>query len=182
VVFEGWNTLFAERDPSGHAEMNALRLAHAVASLPDPRSVPLVALARREGAIHRYEGRGEADRPVLYTTLEPCPMCTVCLINAGVSRVVVGAPDPPSGTLAPSRLARLPSIWPQLAAAAGLDVVFCQSTDAGDPATYLSPGLRRELLECFARSRDHLDASLGFQGVLDFSQASDRALELLRGD
>jgi tRNA(Arg) A34 adenosine deaminase TadA len=30
---------------------------------------------------------------VVYTTLEPCPMCTIALLNAGVKRVVAGASD-----------------------------------------------------------------------------------------
>jgi tRNA(Arg) A34 adenosine deaminase TadA len=30
---------------------------------------------------------------VVYTTLEPCPMCAIALLNAGVKRVVAGASD-----------------------------------------------------------------------------------------
>ncbi len=180
VVFEGWNTLFAEHDPSGHAEMNAIRLAHAVATLPDPRSVPVVEHARRQGALRHYDRPGGRAESVLYTTLEPCPMCTVCLINAGVGRVVVGAADPPSGTLEAGRLARLPPVWPELAAAGGLAVTFCQSTEPDSIETFLPPQLRQELLDRFAASRARLDASLGAEGVIDFARASESALRLLR--
>lgn len=33
----------------------------------------------------------------LYVTLEPCPMCAGALVQARVSRLVYGAPDPKSG-------------------------------------------------------------------------------------
>ncbi len=173
VVFEGWNTLFAERDPSGHAEMNAIRLAHAAARLPDVRARAIVAHAAGQGALHVYPRPGDPASRVLYTTLEPCPMCTVCLINAGVDRVVIAAADPPSGTLEPTRLARLPEVWPELAA--GVEVVFCQSTDPSSPATYLPTDLQTELLDRFSRSRDRLDGELGSKGVLDFAAAAANA-------
>ena len=162
--------------------MNAIRLAHAVATLSDERSVPIVRQARQQHALHAYKHPGGQPERVLYTTLEPCPMCTVCLINAGIDRVIVGAADSPSGTLAPTRLASLPPMWPELAAAGGLDVVFCQSTDPHSPATYLSPELRHELLDRFSNSREHLDGALGAEGVLDSAKAFERARGLLGCD
>lgn len=33
----------------------------------------------------------------LYVTLEPCPMCAGAIINARISRVIIGAPDPKAG-------------------------------------------------------------------------------------
>jgi len=33
----------------------------------------------------------------LYVTLEPCPMCAGALVQARVSRLVYGAPDPKAG-------------------------------------------------------------------------------------
>jgi tRNA(Arg) A34 adenosine deaminase TadA len=173
VVCEGWNTLFAERDPSGHAEMNAIRLAHACSRLPDERARTIVAHAGRQAALHVHPRPGDPPSRVLYTTLEPCPMCTVCLINAGVDRVVIAAADPPSGTLEPSRLARLPEVWPELAG--GIEVVFCQSTDPSALATYLPPELQTDLLDRFSRSRDRLDGKLGSKGVLDFAAAAANA-------
>ncbi len=179
AIFEGWNTLFAEHQPSGHAEMNAIRLAHAVSALPDAAAAALVERAQRAEAIHVRPRGGPGGEQTLYTTLEPCPMCTVCLINAGVDRVVIAAADPPSGTLERSRLERLPDLWPQLAAAGGLQVSFCQSEDAGDPDTYLPADLHDELLGRFAESRSALDRELGVHGVLDFKKAGAQARALL---
>ncbi len=183
TVFEGWNTLFAEREPSGHAEMNAIRLAHAVASLPDEASAALVQKAREVGALHsRMRVDDAGSQRVLYTTLEPCPMCTVCLINAGVDHVIVVAEDPPSGALEHTRLSQLPPLWLHLAETSGLEVSFCQSTDPDDPITYLPLALHDELLESFAQSRAELDKSLGDHGVLDFETASSHAWALLHDD
>jgi tRNA(Arg) A34 adenosine deaminase TadA len=183
IVFEGWNTIFAEQEPSGHAEMNAIRLAHALASAPEEGSAAVIRRARAAGALHARALADDAiSERVLYTTLEPCPMCTVCLINAGVDRVIIAAADPPSGTLEQTRLHRLPPLWSHLAEASGLEVSFCQSQDEGDPATYLPIALHDELLDLFARSRVGLDESLSGRGVLDFDSASSHAWALLHGD
>lgn len=60
------NTVLARRDPTCHAEVNAIRAA-----------------ARRLGA---YELRG----CVIYSTTEPCPMCFAAIHWAGIGRVVSG--------------------------------------------------------------------------------------------
>ncbi len=67
------NSVEAERDASGHAEMTALRLA-----------------ARRLGS-PRLAGC------TLAVTLEPCPMCAAAAVHFRVRRVVFGAYDPKGG-------------------------------------------------------------------------------------
>lgn len=63
-------------DPTGHAELTALR----------------------EGA--RAYGRGwRLDGCTLVVTLEPCTMCAGALVLARVSRLVYGAPDPKAGAV-----------------------------------------------------------------------------------
>lgn len=73
VIGEGWNRPIAALDPSGHAEINALRQA-----------------AAARGA-YRLPGS------TLHVTLEPCPMCVGAMIHARVARVVFGAHDPKTG-------------------------------------------------------------------------------------
>ncbi len=73
VVGEGYNRPISSRDPTAHAEIQALRDA-----------------AQRLGN-YRLPGS------VLYVTLEPCAMCAGALMHARVARVVFGAPDPKSG-------------------------------------------------------------------------------------
>ncbi len=73
VVGVGLNTREAEADPTGHAEINALREAC------------------------RRAGRWRVDGATLYVTLEPCPMCAGALVNARVARLVYGAADPKAG-------------------------------------------------------------------------------------
>ena len=73
LVGRGWNCPISTRDPSAHAEIQALR--HAGQRLRN----------------YRMPGT------VLYVTLEPCPMCASALVHARVERVVFGASDPKGG-------------------------------------------------------------------------------------
>lgn len=165
VVALGANTVFGSRDPSGHAEMNAIRLAHRLGT-GERQHRGLSARVRDDSLLIRKIPRS-APQTILYTTLEPCPMCTVCIITAGIQRVVIAAEDPPSGALSPSRLGSLPPLWSELAGSIGLEVSFCQSTNPEDTDTYLAPALHDELIEIFLASRKPLDRALGGRGVLD---------------
>ncbi|MBX3184685.1 MAG: nucleoside deaminase [Polyangiaceae bacterium] len=64
-----------DADPTGHAEVLALRLA-----------------AERIGH-WRLTGA------TLYVTLEPCAMCAGALVNARIGRLVYGAADPKAGAV-----------------------------------------------------------------------------------
>ena len=67
------NQTITANDPSGHAEIVALRAAAA------------------EAGNHRLPGA------TLYVTLEPCAMCMGAIAQARISRVVFGAYDPKAG-------------------------------------------------------------------------------------
>lgn len=75
VLATGYNTRETQRDPLGHAEINAIR-----------------------AACERL-GSWRLDGCVLYVTLEPCPMCAGAILNARISRVVYGAADPKAGCM-----------------------------------------------------------------------------------
>lgn len=62
-------------DPTGHAEIIALRRAAAL--------------------LQRWRLWG----CTLYVTLEPCPMCAGALVNARIDRLVYGATDPKAGAI-----------------------------------------------------------------------------------
>jgi len=70
VIGEGWNRPIAARDPTAHAEIQALRAA-----------------AERTGN-YRLTGA------TLYVTLEPCDMCIGAMFHARITRAVYGATDP----------------------------------------------------------------------------------------
>ena len=70
IVGEGWNRPIAARDPTAHAEIQAMRAA----SL----------------SLKNYRLTGA----VLYVTLEPCDMCVGAMFHARIGRVVYGAKDP----------------------------------------------------------------------------------------
>ena len=73
LLSEGHNLTVTLADPTAHAEVVAIRLATA-----------------RQGD-WRLEGS------TLYTTLEPCTLCSGALVLARVPRVVYGAADPKAG-------------------------------------------------------------------------------------
>lgn len=73
VIGAGHNLSIAQSDPTGHAEVVALRNAA------------------------KFLGNYRLDACTLYVTLEPCAMCAGALLHARVGRVVFGASDPKAG-------------------------------------------------------------------------------------
>tara|TARA_B110001454_G_scaffold54930_2_gene53751 strand:+ start:41366 stop:41887 length:522 start_codon:yes stop_codon:yes gene_type:complete len=75
VIGRGYNKPITSLDPSAHAEVVALRDA-----------------AKNIG---NYRLMGAT----LYVTVEPCTMCTGCLIHSRIARLVYGATEPKSGVI-----------------------------------------------------------------------------------
>jgi tRNA(adenine34) deaminase len=67
ILGEGYNLTQGEHDPTAHGEVVAMR--------------------RAGQAVGHYEFRGAT----LYTTLQPCGMCTMASIWAKIGRIVYGA-------------------------------------------------------------------------------------------
>ncbi len=75
VIGRGENRREVDADPTAHAEILALRAAAT------------------------QLGRWRLDTATIYVTLEPCVMCAGALLNARVSRVVLGATDEKAGAV-----------------------------------------------------------------------------------
>lgn len=73
VVGEGWNRPVSTRDPTSHAEIEAMRAAG------------------------KATGNYRLTGATLYVTLEPCVMCVGAAFHARVARVVYGAREPKTG-------------------------------------------------------------------------------------
>lgn len=73
IVAEAANNREATGDPTGHAELVALREAG------------------------RRLGTWRLDDCSMAVTLEPCPMCAGALVNARLGRLIYGAYDPKAG-------------------------------------------------------------------------------------
>lgn len=73
IVAEGYNQTIQAHDPSGHAEM----------------------LALRQAALRRANYR--LPDLTVYVTLEPCMMCIGALLHARIKRVVFASTDPKTG-------------------------------------------------------------------------------------
>jgi tRNA(adenine34) deaminase len=70
VLGEGWNRPIAAKDPTAHAEIQAIRSAAS------------------------STGNYRLTGATLYVTLEPCDMCVGAMFHARIARVVYGATDP----------------------------------------------------------------------------------------
>jgi tRNA(adenine34) deaminase len=75
ILARGRNRRERDHDPTGHAEIDAIRRAAA------------------------DKGSWRLEGATVYVTLEPCPMCAGALVNARVARVVYGCADPKAGAL-----------------------------------------------------------------------------------
>lgn len=73
VIAAGFNRCIGEHDPTGHAEIIALRLA--------------------AKAVGNYRLPGAR----LFVTLEPCAMCMGAMLHARLAQVIYGAGDPKTG-------------------------------------------------------------------------------------
>jgi tRNA(adenine34) deaminase len=73
IIGRGRNRSIESSDPTGHAEVMALRDAGA------------------------RIGNYRLPETIMYVTLEPCPMCAGALLHARVGNLVFGARDPGAG-------------------------------------------------------------------------------------
>lgn len=174
------NTIISTGDPLGHAETNAIRQFHAFLGLSSaararnalPWTDPVSAAESRGGIFVRpapatlpCQNAGEAGEAAIYTTLEPCPMCTVAILNSRISKVIITVPDEEGGALAPRRLARLPAIFPRVAASQGLRVAFTSDSEDGAPDTFVPEPLSMLLHRAFLETREECDAQME-KGIL----------------
>jgi len=73
VIGRGYNAPISSKDPTAHAEIQALREA------------------TKKLGNYRLEGCS------LYVTLEPCAMCAGAIMHARIARLLYGASDPKTG-------------------------------------------------------------------------------------
>lgn len=73
IIACGQNRIVREKDPTAHAELNAIRMA----------------------ASHLKSTRLTGCQ--LYVTLEPCAMCAGAIVLARLDKIYIGAPDPKTG-------------------------------------------------------------------------------------
>lgn len=73
LIGEGWNQPISSRDPTAHAEIQALRAAC------------------------QHLNNYRLPEATLYTSLEPCIMCAGAIIHARIKRVVFATKEPKTG-------------------------------------------------------------------------------------
>lgn len=166
VVSLGWSTMLTKHDPLGHAETNAItrlrrflsgRQSDRIHQAAYWRDLPSI-LGSGKKIYLRPATAGPAAQ--LFTSLEPCPMCTVAIMNAGIERVVVAVPDEPAGALGPGRLGKLPPLWPALAKEQRLQVEFTTSEAGQNVAAHLPFDLATLLHQAFWSTKEGVDKRL----------------------
>lgn len=75
IVGEGWNRPVTAKDPTAHAEINALR----------------------DAALNL--GNYRLPETKLYVTIEPCTMCAGAIMHARIAELIFGAPEPKAGVV-----------------------------------------------------------------------------------
>ena len=75
IIGEGYNAPISTHDPSGHAEIRALRAAAATL------------------------GNYRLLNCSLYVTIEPCLMCVGAMVHARIKTLIYGAPEPKTGAV-----------------------------------------------------------------------------------
>ena len=75
ILGKGRNKVISDNDVSSHAEINAIRNA----------SVTI--------------GNYRLNDCVMYVTLEPCHMCAKAIVDARISSVIFGCPEPKTGSI-----------------------------------------------------------------------------------
>ncbi len=85
IIGRGQNRVLRDHDPTGHAEIIALREAG--------RALENYRLVGRTTDQAAESGPG----CTLYVTLEPCAMCAGAILHARIARLVYAAADPKAG-------------------------------------------------------------------------------------
>jgi tRNA(Arg) A34 adenosine deaminase TadA len=186
VISMGRNSMLSTHDPLGHAEVDAIRgLRDFLRSGQDERRRTMSpwtdvrsAAFRDTRTFVRPVPRDHPEGLRLFTSLEPCPMCTVAIMNSAIREVYIACADEFGGALSSERLAGLPAIWPEMARIQRTRTVCLSEPSAGgsdrtdgvpdDPASggpTLSAALVGLLRDSFRLTKDDRDGTVA-GGVL----------------
>jgi len=87
IIGEGYNCPLSSSDPTGHAEIIAIREAG------------------------KHSGNYRLTGSILYVTLEPCIMCYSAAVHARIKKIVYGAKDPKSGIFSTGAFEKIQQVF-----------------------------------------------------------------------
>lgn len=165
-IFFGKNDVVTNKNPHGHAEMNAVKNFRDFALSDEKKKSEI----KKQGDILVRNAPSSDFEIFLVTTLEPCPMCTVgSVINSGIKKIIVGIEDEYGGALFENRLNKLAPIWKKLYEQLDVELIVSQSDNSKEKNSYVDQQLINLLASLFFENRDEIDKKLGENGFMDFA-------------
>lgn len=187
-IISGQNSLFTEGYPHSHAEHNGMKhvvnLAHGSIQEVDK----IIAIRERTD--------GETDtRSEIATSLEPCPMCMLGMLNhegqtgKDFKKVIIGAKDDHGAFWLDNPLAKLPAVWRNILKSTGLKIDLADFTgDRKERSSFINEMVKKlwkhlgrgngvEILDIYDSPEIDLKyKDLMFRVFLDTRDDIDRAL------
>ncbi|MGE5041564.1 MAG: nucleoside deaminase [Candidatus Levyibacteriota bacterium] len=162
-VIGGRNGIISGKDTHLHAEQSAIDAIESIAR-GETTFKDRVLMVRP--APHQDEERK------IYTSLEPCPMCTARILTHKVDEVFIGSPDDFAGTMLDGRENGLPPLWKGMREGAfhnegeepkSMKVTIPQ--DNLESPDFVDPKYRNLASKIFLSTREVLDEKMGGRGL-----------------
>lgn len=176
LIIYGQNGMVDPGHPHAHAEMHAISNVYKLLQASDLKTVLDQLINEGLVTINLYDGNEQSV--TLYTTLEPCPMCTVgAVVNPGIKSVVIGAFDEKAGGLDGKRGQPLRSLWADMLE--GTEISYVQS-DHHDEPHYVDSDLLELLFEVFFEHRETIDEHISMLDQGRYYNLAERILDIVR--
>lgn len=176
LIIYGQNGMVDPGHPHAHAEMHAISNVYKLLQASDLETVLHQLIKDGLVTINNYDGNEK--NVSLYTTLEPCPMCTVgSVVNPGIKSVVIGAFDEKAGGLDGKRGQPLRSLWADMLK--GTEISYVQS-DHHDGPHYVDSDLIELLFEVFFEHREAIDEHISRLDQGRYYDLANRISDIVR--
>ena len=153
-VIAGRNGLRTDRDTSKHAEMDSIDAVESISRGEE---------SYKDRVILKRKAKDNEDRTVLFTSLDPCPMCRVRIHNHNIPNVMVGNADPLAGAFIGENKEMMPPLWNMIMEAQGTKVMLANNNP--DDYAYVDPKYLPLIKKMFELNREDIDHELSEGGL-----------------
>jgi len=168
-LIAGRNGLVTDCDTSKHAEMDAIDAIESIARGED---------TYKDRIVLRRKARDNENRKMLMTSLDPCPMCHVRILNHNIDLVGVGNEDKMSGSMVRENAEMMPPIWKIIRGIQGTIVTL--ANDDPEDYSYVNPKYLPIVKQMFDLNREKIDQNLKEGSLTDITSFTTIAHGLSR--